>query len=455
MVCRPGAGLWSRNCSDDGQMDPLVWCVHPARPPRCTIDRGGCATRVIGRGDAFRAFIGLLGHDRSSGRLALGVVDGRDGMECVGHATPPDGVRNLADRGGHSTCLLSVGARGHTGMDAVGGDGVGTPEDLYRGWGCLESDGRSGGVGGSHGRSVHRHLVTDARTLGWVWRVTMGLGLTHLSRIPARLALGFRMDLAFVLRSPALTIYYLAIDALLIPAVGGATFLLAERLAGIGPWSDWQVLFLLGYATTVEGILSAAFTYNVSHISRRIGRGQFDHLLVQPQPLWLTLATEGFAPISGGAALVTGIAIMSWAWTGLGLPLTLAWTGAFAVNLLSSVCVVLATMFLWSVVAFWAPVAGEEISMNVHDALGSLGTFPLDGIGGAMGIGLVTVFPAGLVAWMPVRALVGVSADPWGFLLTPAAAVLMFVIAVPTFARGLRRYRQTGSSRYSTFGHRR
>ena len=263
------------------------------------------------------------------------------------------------------------------------------------------------------------------------------------------------MDLAFVLRSPALTIYYLAIDALLIPAVGGATFLLAERLAGIGPWSDWQVLFLLGYATTVEGILSAAFTYNVSHISRRIGRGQFDHLLVQPQPLWLTLATEGFAPISGGAALVTGIAIMSWAWTGLGLPLTLAWTGAFAVNLLSSVCVVLGTMFLWSVVAFWAPVAGEEISMNVHDALGSLGTFPLDGIGGAMAIGLVTVFPAGLVAWMPVRALVGVSADPWGFLLTPAAAVLMFVIAVPTFARGLWRYRQTGSSRYSTFGHRR
>ncbi|NDE07054.1 MAG: DUF4197 domain-containing protein [Chloroflexi bacterium] len=33
-------------------MDPLVWCVHPARPPRCTMDRGGCATRIIGRGDA-------------------------------------------------------------------------------------------------------------------------------------------------------------------------------------------------------------------------------------------------------------------------------------------------------------------------------------------------------------------------------------------------------------------
>ena len=179
------------------------------------------------------------------------------------------------------------------------------------------------------------------------------------------------------------------------------------------------MLFLVGYSTTVEGILSAAFTHNASHISRRIGRAQFDQLLVQPQPLWLTLATEGFAPICGGAALATGILIMAWAWTGLGLPLTITWVAVFGVSLVSSVGVVLFTMFLWSVGTFWAPVAGEEISMNVHDALGSLGTFPLDGIGGAMGVGLVTVFPASLVAWMPVRVLVGVSADPWGYLLTP------------------------------------
>ncbi|MCX5985626.1 MAG: ABC-2 family transporter protein [Chloroflexi bacterium] len=179
------------------------------------------------------------------------------------------------------------------------------------------------------------------------------------------------------------------------------------------------MLFLVGCSTTVERILSAAFTHNVSHISRRIGRGQFDHLLVQPQPLWLTLASEGFAPICGGAAIATGILIMAWAWTGLGLPLTIPWVAAFGVSLVSSVCVVLSTMFLWSVVAFWAPFGGEVISMSVHDAMGALGTSPLDGIGGAIGVGLVTLFPAGLVAWMPVRALVGMSTDPWGYLPTP------------------------------------
>ncbi len=62
----------------------------------------------------------------------------------------------------------------------------------------------------------------------------MRLVRAHLAQVPARLSLGFRMDPAFVLRSPALTIYYVAIDALLIPAIGGATFFLAERLAVIG-----------------------------------------------------------------------------------------------------------------------------------------------------------------------------------------------------------------------------
>ena len=62
----------------------------------------------------------------------------------------------------------------------------------------------------------------------------MRLVRSHRSQVPGRLSLGFRMDLAFVLRSPALTIYYLAIDVLLIPAIGGVTLFLAERRAGIG-----------------------------------------------------------------------------------------------------------------------------------------------------------------------------------------------------------------------------
>jgi ABC-2 type transport system permease protein len=276
-----------------------------------------------------------------------------------------------------------------------------------------------------------------------------------LTRVPARYSLGFRMDLAFVLRSPGLAIYYLALDAILIPASGATTFLLAERLTGLGSWSVAQVTFLLGYATLVEGILAVAFTYNVSHISRRIGRGQFDHLLVQPQPLWLSLLSEGFAPVTGGAAVAMGIAILAWSITRLPLDTDVAWWGFFLANLGASVVAVLGAMFAWSSLAFWAPVAAEEVATNVHEALTTLGVFPLDGLGTVLTAGLVAAVPAGLVAWLPARALLGVGATATPLWATPAAAVALAIIGAATFRVGLGRYRCVGSSRYTDFGHRR
>ncbi len=52
-----------------------------------------------------------------------------------------------------------------------------------------------------------------------------------------------------------------------------AVFLLAERFEGIGLWSRDQIIFMLGYAALVRGFLDMGFSYNVLHISRRIGRG--------------------------------------------------------------------------------------------------------------------------------------------------------------------------------------
>lgn len=277
----------------------------------------------------------------------------------------------------------------------------------------------------------------------------------YVARVPARYALGFRMDLAFLLRSPGLAVYYLALEAILVPAAGATTFLLAERLAGLGPWTVEQIAFLLGYATLVEGVLSVAFTYNVSHISRRIGRGQFDHLLVQPQPIWLSLLSEGFAPLTGGASALMGIVILSWSITRLPTTPDAAWWALLLANLAFSVIAVLGAMFAWSSLAFWAPVAAEEVATNVHEALSSLGVFPLDGLGTALMAGLVTAVPAGLVAWLPVRALLGVGATVTPIWATPVAALVLAIIGGTSFRAGLIRYRQVGSSRYTDFGHRR
>ena len=52
----------------------------------------------------------------------------------------------------------------------------------------------------------------------------------------------------------------------------------------------------LATAMLATSLSDMFFGYNVRFISRRLGRGQFDHTLIQPQPVWMALLTEGFNP---------------------------------------------------------------------------------------------------------------------------------------------------------------
>ena len=88
------------------------------------------------------------------------------------------------------------------------------------------------------------------------------------------------MDFTFVAADLRLAVVYFISDFIAHFAGVTAMLMLAERFAGIGAWSRDQVLFMLGYATSVGGLLSLFFGYNVLMISRRIGRGQLDHTLV-------------------------------------------------------------------------------------------------------------------------------------------------------------------------------
>src|SRR5262245_13169671 len=82
------------------------------------------------------------------------------------------------------------------------------------------------------------------------------------------------MDFTFVAADIRLALVYFVSDFILHFAGITATLLLAQRFAGIGAWSRDQILFMLGYASTVTGLLSLFFGYNVLMISRRVGRGQ-------------------------------------------------------------------------------------------------------------------------------------------------------------------------------------
>ena len=264
-----------------------------------------------------------------------------------------------------------------------------------------------------------------------------------------------RLDMLYVLRGSQTALSFYLSDLIMGVAAVTAMFLLAQRFDGIPPWTRDQMLFLHGYALLVRGTIDVFFNYNISFISRRIGRGQLDHVLVQPQPLWMVLLTEGFAPVTGAGMLLPGLLLLGWSLVQLQVPLTLAWLGLLALSLACSVVVVLAFSYAWGSLAFWAPRSAEELNSSTWQLLMQLDVFPLDALPTLALTGLVTFVPAGLVAWYPARTLLGFDSSPLAWLALPAAAAVLGGLCLLIFTRGLAHYGRTGSTRYLSYGHRR
>lgn len=262
------------------------------------------------------------------------------------------------------------------------------------------------------------------------------------------------LDFMWMTRDPRFFLQCFLSDVVINLAEVSGILLLAERFAGLGEWTQPMVVFMLGYGILVSGLLNTLFGFNVLYISRRLGRGQLDHILVQPQPLWMSLLTEGFTPISGSAILLPAAGLLLWAGFRLGLEWNAGRLALFAIEYLSSAIVVLSFSFLWGSLAFWAPRAAEEISSSALGLVYELKPFPLDGAGPWLTGSLLSLLPVGFVAWYPCRCLLGLARSPWDAAATPLAAAIFALITCWVFAKGRKHYGRTGSSRYLSFGHR-
>src|SRR5438270_9707689 len=119
-----------------------------------------------------------------------------------------------------------------------------------------------------------------------------------------------------------------------------ATFLVAQRFGGIGGWSRADVVFLIGFALMVNGLVGSLAGSNVGMISRRIGRGQLDHVLLQPAPLWLTLLVEGFAPFDLCLVVAIAAGLLGWAAGAAGVAIGPGWLALLLLNVAASALVV-------------------------------------------------------------------------------------------------------------------
>lgn len=231
--------------------------------------------------------------------------------------------------------------------------------------------------------------------------------------------------------------------------------LLSIRFDGIGGLSADEILWLLGFFMTADGATySLLGGFNVLHISRRIGRSQVDHMLVQPVPLWMQLLTEGFMPFSGSSGFWAGVIMTCVTTVRLKLSVTLGWILLLIGYTIARMAVAAGCSFIAGTAAFYKPVACEELSSVVLDALNAAGKYPLAALPDWL-LGIFSTFlPVSLMAWLPGTILLGKINAPQAMVWPFAAGAGFLALAGLLFRKGLKHYAAHGCPRYKEMGHR-
>ncbi|MBQ9768124.1 MAG: ABC-2 family transporter protein [Lachnospiraceae bacterium] len=264
-----------------------------------------------------------------------------------------------------------------------------------------------------------------------------------------------RMDLNWLLQDKATVLIVILTETLGNLSSMAGVLLLAVRFGGVGGLTADEILFLLGFFELADGLGWMIFgNYNVIHISRRIGRGQVDHMLIQPRPLWMQLLTEGFMPFSGCHGFFIGVVLTAIAVSRLEISLSPMWFLLLLYYLVIHIVLRLSQSFLYGSMAFWKPVACEEISSMILDMNNQLGRFPLFGLPTWLSTILHTILPIGLLAYLPALALLRELGKPTELAFPFLVASVFLTAALICFKKGLKHYAKYSCNRYKEMGHR-
>lgn len=261
-----------------------------------------------------------------------------------------------------------------------------------------------------------------------------------------------KMDLASILRDTKFMIIVIISDVCANVSSISGIFLLAWKFGGIGGLDKYEVLFMLAYGNIVIGLLNMMGGCNALFPSRIIGRGQWEHMFIMPLPYSVQL-TVGIFPFTSSSNFISGIVLMCIAVNKLEIILPWWWILSLIINIIISMVILIGLSYLVSSLAFYAPVQCEEISSAVIYSMEYTGSFPLSKMPLYMKLPLLTIFPAGLMAWLPTLIIFGRAPRFMSFYPIIIAALISSAAAY-FFKKGFRFYVKKGINRYTSGGHR-
>ena len=233
------------------------------------------------------------------------------------------------------------------------------------------------------------------------------------------------------------TSFFVQIFGMIANNTGFAIFwmLLYQRIgSAIRGYAFSDVMFLWALASAGFG-MSVVFLGNSGMISRIIYRGELDVYLLQPKPVLPNLLASRMVA-SGWGDLAYGILLFF-----ISQHVTLGGLALFLLFAVLMCLVFTALKVIYHSLTFFFGNA-EDFAVMANEVTLSMTLYPGSIFEGPVKIALFTLFPAGVIAYIPVSLFR--SFDPARLLLVIAADAAFVLVAFLVFARGLRFY-ESGS----------
>ncbi len=225
-----------------------------------------------------------------------------------------------------------------------------------------------------------------------------------------------------------------------------AVLALLARFTTIGHWTGEEILFFFGMMQTVFALVECVGRGITTFAHRMIATGQFDTLLLRPQPLLLQVIGSELDPRRAGSMLV-GLAAILAANANLHLTWTVEKVLLLALSTFGSMLLMLGLFLIEATMSFFAIRSIEMVNLLTYGGR-SMGEYPIDIYPRPMQRFFTWVVPFALCLHWPVSALIGhpmVSAPWWVFFLTPLVGGVFFGVMVGIWYVGVRHYRSTGT----------
>lgn len=277
-------------------------------------------------------------------------------------------------------------------------------------------------------------------------------GIGKVFRLWAQYA---RMDWQLLSRDARTGLIYILSDLVSATASVLGIALLAVRFEGIGELSADEILWMLGFFSLADGAtLMMLGGCNFLFFSRISGRGQVDHMLMQPCPMWMQLLTGGFLPFTGSSGFLAGLALTVYATARLGIAVTPGWVLLLIAYVIARIATALGVGLISGAAAFYRPVSCEELSTVVLDALSAAGKYPLATLPIWLQGLFFTALPVGLMAYLPSLLMLKKLRAPLAYVWPVAAGAAFMSLAGLLFRKGLKHYAKNGCPRYKGMGFR-